>query len=344
MKIRIIPIPYGDSFVISWSGKQGEHTLLLDSGTANAYKCSLRGILQRLNHEIDLWIISHPHDDHIGGVMKYIDDLQGGLKLPQCKRWLYNQFEFDAKSPSVYTDGSIAESKKQSDKLSSFLVSHAFKLEQVSANIGKSLKMDGLEITVVTPIEIGCCNDSVIKPYSVAVAANCNDYFKQINDFNIFSIKEDVSEINKSCMSLIVRHNNHTFFWTADALPSQITLGLRMLGYNEENPLKCDCATLPHHGSKANLDLMLLSLISCENFVVTANGENKYLLPTKEAFVKVLKNPCRSISRHLTFIFPEQNETLESMFVSDGEDIFKKFNFEMKFPRNADKKESAYEI
>lgn len=34
---------------------------------------------------IGLWAVSHAHADHIGGVLKYIDGINGGVMPVNCK-------------------------------------------------------------------------------------------------------------------------------------------------------------------------------------------------------------------------------------------------------------------
>jgi metal-dependent hydrolase (beta-lactamase superfamily II) len=42
------------------------------------------------NETIDLWIISHIHDDHIGGVIKYIDTIKTGEHNDIVNQYFYN--------------------------------------------------------------------------------------------------------------------------------------------------------------------------------------------------------------------------------------------------------------
>ena len=336
MQIRGITMPFGDSFIITWSGMKGDHCILLDSGTSKSYRSCLRQYLKSLHHNIDLWVISHPHDDHIGGVMKYIDDIQGGIKVPSCDRWMYNSIKrCDAifyESP----DGTTAASPRQDDKLYSFLKTQNSLVDVFDAINGMSMVIDGLELHVVTPLVIPHYIKKVENDASIAVSVSHNDYGIKVDDFCLESFIEDVDEYNAVSISLIISHQGKTFFWMADCHPSVLCNGLKLLNYSKDNPLICDYATLPHHGSKGNINDELLSMIRCNTFIITANGVNKYNLPNKEALVKVLKSPLRNIDNHIIFIFPEENSTLKSLFEVDGEPIFQQYNFEMAFQKSTE--------
>lgn len=331
MEIKGINMCYGDSFIITWEGTDGEHTLLLDSGDAKSYKSNLRGYIEKLKHHIDLWIISHPHDDHIRGVMEYIEDLMDGRNLPICKHWLFNPRKFEDASFDYSTDGSYAVSWSTGDKLSGYLRYKGFQLQDIVAKTGSKRIIDGLELNVVTPIIIPLIPKDNISEVSDAMSSVGNDYDIKIECFDINTYDEDKNDINSGSISLILRHNRQTFFWMADSKASIICDGLKLLGYSKEHLLLCDAATLPHHGSKANANLELLSLLKCNTFIVTANGENKYNLPNKETLVRVLNNPLRNRNEHITFYLPDDNATLKSMFDIDGDDVFDKWNFEIKY-------------
>ena len=87
--IEAIPMPYGDCFVLRWTDGDGAPRLvLLDSGTSAAYRAVLRRLLREIGRPIDVWVISHPHNDHIGGAVRYFSD----INMPVCREWWLNSF------------------------------------------------------------------------------------------------------------------------------------------------------------------------------------------------------------------------------------------------------------
>lgn len=151
-----------------------------------------------------------------------------------------------------------------------------------------------------------------------------NDYAISIEIFDLDSFDEDSSSFNASSVAMIIDCDGVRFFWTADARPSELIQGLRVLGYSEDNPLCCDYMSLPHHGSKGNLNLKLISLVKCYNFFVTANGYNKHNLPNKETLVRIICNPSRDYNQLIRFYFPLTSNPLMGMFDVDGKEVYKK--------------------
>ena len=77
MEITFYQSECGDSAKISFEGSDDKlHHFFIDSGFERTFKNVIRNDIEeiiRKGEKIDLWSISHIHDDHIGGIKKYID-------------------------------------------------------------------------------------------------------------------------------------------------------------------------------------------------------------------------------------------------------------------------------
>jgi ribonuclease BN (tRNA processing enzyme) len=76
MKIEIFPANIGDSFLISY-GKDYEKHLLIDGGYKETYDNFLKKRLKEiseLKQELELVIVTHIDQDHIGGILKLIEE------------------------------------------------------------------------------------------------------------------------------------------------------------------------------------------------------------------------------------------------------------------------------
>lgn len=324
MEIECLPIEYGDSFIIRWETSR-EHNLLLDGGTSKLYQKTLSALIKQMEF-IDLWAVSHVHADHIGGVLKYIDGINGGIMPVKCKQWLFNPYQnVGLSKQGTSIDGTVAESVAQGNELTSFLYQKGF--VDTSASNGDRIYLDGLSIVVVAPLD-GCeAINEVVQEPSAAMASIANDYSTEISDFDLDSFEEDSSPFNATSIAMIIDCDGCRFFWTADARPTELVNGLKKLGYSVDNPLCCDYMSLPHHGSKGNLNIELMSIVRCQNFFVTANGCNKHNLPNKETLVRIICHPLRDYKQLMKFYFPLSSQQLIGIFDVDGEDVFEKFNF-----------------
>lgn len=322
---------YGDCFIVKWHGPTGdEHTGILDSGTAVSYKSCLRKELQAQFEDLDFWVISHIHDDHIGGVLKYIDDMDAGLKLPQCKNWIINIPLYPSMVSDKSSDGSIAESVRQGNKLINFLINKKSSVYQPSLNNKQSLDFDGL---VMHFVSVPSSNSplNIHEEYSLPMASLGNDYKTLTTDFRLDNFEEDKNPLNAASLSLIIEYNGKRFLWLSDSHPSNVIKGLQSLCDTTEYSLYFDFATVAHHGSKGNTNLELLNLLNCDNYIITSNGENKHQLPNKETLVRILKNPSRDPKKKISFIFPTDTNSLRTIFDVDEKEIHETLNFDCKF-------------
>ena len=122
MKIIAIPMPYGDSFVVEYGDSKGEkHVVVLDMGTMQSYMSVGRNILSQYD-KLDLCVLSHIHDDHIGGALKYIDDMTGGLNVPHVRQWWFNANRVVNGADECNRFNKI--SVQHANKISSFLSVH----------------------------------------------------------------------------------------------------------------------------------------------------------------------------------------------------------------------------
>lgn len=164
-----------------------------------------------------------------------------------------------------------------------------------------------------------------------------NDYHIKLEEFNLDSWPEDLSVENGSSISLLIEVDSKKTLWLADAFPSVVSQSLRNLGYSQENPIICDWVKVSHHGSSGNNSNELYELIDCNNYVITANGENKYSLPTKECIARILRNSYRKPASHYNLYFTDDNWTLRSIFLNEDEKIKERLRFSTHYLRQGEK-------
>jgi beta-lactamase superfamily II metal-dependent hydrolase len=338
----------GDAAKVSFIGNDGkQHHIFIDGGYERTFRNSIRSDVEKIMAQeevIDCWIVTHIHDDHIGGVKKYIDYIKSGEMKDIVSSWIYNAPRFENYPQSLRSDVSVAKSIGQGDMVYDYLVSKG----KVSAfdftNETKSIDFHGLKIIFLTPTkekladlrELYNIND--MRPFqnkeddkvSDAVAATQHDYSKKVSEFNINDFKEDTNVENGSSISFIIEYNGKRILWLSDAHPSDVanTLSNSEHKYSTVNKLGCKWVKVTHHGSKANNKNELYDLIECENYLISANGENKHMLPNKEALVRILKNSFRDQTVKYKMYYTYDNTTLKNIFAVDGGKVFEQYNFE----------------
>lgn len=80
LKVHYINVGQGDSILV----QQGDKNMLLDAGT-NASTSSLMSYLRSLNiKKLDYLVLTHPHEDHIGGADAVIKNFEiGSIYMPK---------------------------------------------------------------------------------------------------------------------------------------------------------------------------------------------------------------------------------------------------------------------
>lgn len=104
--------------------------------------------------------------------------------------------------------------------------------------------------------------------------------------------KEDHAPANGTSIVLLAEYDNKKVLLGADAFPSRILESVRKLQEDGTAKLALNALKMPHHGSRANINLELLDLLDCENFLFSTNGK-KFKHPNAEAVARVLKSRNR---------------------------------------------------
>lgn len=323
--------------------------ILIDSGYERTFNHVLKNEIKELidnNERVDLCVISHIHDDHIGGMIKYIKTINSGELEDIIDTWFYNPprnyrvLEFREEKDLISFPSSIS----QGDDLSNYINSKNKLLDYDISDEIKQLQLGNLKMTFLSPSNgklkklrkkyksentfLESIEDESI---SEAVSARDFDYSTKIENFNIKEWKEDTSIENGSSITFLTEYENKKVLWLADSHPTDIVKSLKELSYSNENRLVCDWVKVAHHGSAGNNSNELYSIIDCTNYLISANGENKHYLPTKESLVRILLNKNRDYEKKYSFYFTYDNSTLRNIFRVDGKSIFEKWNFDVKY-------------
>jgi len=348
MKVYFYQAECGDAARICYCSDNGKlHNLFIDSGFDRTFRHVLANEIETLvenGHIINGWVISHIHDDHIGGVVRYLDTIESGEFNDIVKHWYYNPPRQYVINEGQGNKVSEIKSIDQGDKLYEYLAKN-MKLPVQDIVAGLVLPFDGgLEITVLSPssIKLNRLRKKYSQPglpleqnedesVSVALAPKVYDYHLLIEAFDLKKKTQDSSIENGSSISMITTLNDKNILWLADSHPSDIVKSLKAMNYTPKNKLKCNWVKVAHHGSKGNNSDALYSLIDSENYLISANGDNNHCLPTKEAIVRIIKNKHRLEGLKYHFYFTYDNTLLRSMFENEDPKIFSTYNFELIF-------------
>lgn len=349
MTIRFYQVACGDAARLKYDGEDGKpHFIFLDSGYERTYRDILANEIKALingRHKIDLWIISHIHDDHIGGVLSYIRAISQGEIADIVSTWWYNPPYHDRTRKSENIQISQASSFVQGRELSTYLSGKGTKTTNIT-NQFPITDMHGLRLTILSPTreglhalkekykskEFGSMNYHELTDISEPKAIGGNDYANTLESFDIDKIEEDTSIENGSSIAAIIEYDDKRVLWLGDAFSHVVIQRLKNLGYSHQNPLIVDLVKVSHHGSSASNSNELFSIIRSKKYLFSANGDNKHFLPAKECIARILRNKFRKDTDSYELIFTHDTEVLREIFKSDGSGVQVRWNFKLIFP------------
>lgn len=350
MTIYFYQAECGDAARMRFIGSDNKpHNIFIDAGYERTFRYVLAeeiNAITKAGESIDAWVISHIHDDHIGGIMTYIRAIGDGEFPDIVSNWLYNppRISLLDRKPLLAHPISLPKSIGQGDKLVRYLLSKSNVNNGDITNVQAPISFFGLKLTTLSPDENALkklrakyppdsdlpYEQNEISSISAAKAAKQFDYDKPASSFDLLNFEQDKSIENGSSIAFLAEYNEKKILWLADAHPDIIINSLRQLGYSENNPLVCDWVKVMHHGSSGNNSIQLYKLIRCNNYLFSVNAENIHYLPSKECLVRILSNPKRNGDKY-HFHFTYDNSLLRSIFSVDGQEVFSYYNFEMHY-------------
>ncbi len=334
MHIEALQARDGDCLLLLWDDK----VAVVDGGPAYTYSEALAPRLDELRAErglqeheqllIDLVLVSHIDDDHIGGLVVWTRELaeeaERGHLTTTIRRLWFNSFE-DIVGHAI-PDRIVTEAREASGlppHLASrravvASVNQGRELRATAERLGLTCNADfegypmtapmpgqpphiatvgGLHVTVLAPRE-----DSVINlqqawahtPLPVREAAAT------------VAAYEDESIYNLSSVACLVEHEWTSGLLSGDALGADILEALNDLDLL--NPtLHVTVLKLPHHGSLRSVDTDFFEKITADHYIISGNGRHGN--PQLETLdMLVASRPDDDFTLHLTYLYTGSGE------------------------------------
>jgi beta-lactamase superfamily II metal-dependent hydrolase len=333
MKIKILQAFNGDSILITLQDEEGKNrNILIDGGTPNTYEYKdrltgkikagdLQLIVQNLkqnNEKIDLLILTHIDEDHIGGILRLFEE---DPNAPNSigKIWFnsgrliseyFKEEEIKENLLKLQILKSTDTSIRQGVIFEDFIDKHNLWDRKIIKD-KEEFNEFGISFKILSP-SIDTLK-SLLKKWEKerpdTLTSKSNDHsatLKELIEKDTF--EEDNSIANGSSIAFIFTLNSKSILFLGDAHPTTIINSLNHLGYSEEKPLKIEFVKVSHHGSKANTNFELLNLIDCNNFIISSNGD-VHNLPDKQCLARIIKSKPGAV---LYFNYPEKIDEIFS--------------------------------
>jgi beta-lactamase superfamily II metal-dependent hydrolase len=310
MKIKFLKAFNGDAILITFKEKGNERNILIDGGMPATYvqkgkngkpeygelKTTIDEIRLR-NEKIDLLVLTHVDDDHIGGVLKWFEkDKEAHKIIGQV--WFnsgrliseyFNEQEI-AENLLEIPDESTLTSIGQGVKFEDYIEEKGIWDRSIVVALEYFEYLD-IKFKILSPshdkLKLLLGKWEKEKPESLDTSPDKNDYELTLTEhIEKDKFKEDPAVHNGSAIAFIMTYEKKNFVFLADAYPTVVVNSLKAFGYSKEKPLKAELVKISHHGSKANNNVEMLELIKSSKYVISTNGD-KHAHPNKQFLARL---------------------------------------------------------
>ncbi|MEE0651591.1 MAG: hypothetical protein UCO54_06165 [Segatella copri] len=300
VNIEVLPAREGDCIFITVETEDSPFTIMIDGGVKTTYQFRDRkqrfkdgplkvkiNELREKHQKIDLLILTHVDEDHLGGIVEWIAKDENALDM--IGTILMNNGD----QIPVPDYSSLLHSIPKGRNLDKLLRdAHKNVVNQVVK--GKVFTIPHGKMTILTPT-VASHNVIAEKWNGDVLHKTPADYGKPIKTLLKYDFTEkDESKTNNSSISFVLEIDGRKDLFLGDADIDEVCLSLDELGYSNEHPLCCKTVKLSHHGSRKNFSSRLLELVKAEVFIFSTNGDY-YGHPDKEVFAQIIDKTCAKV-------------------------------------------------
>lgn len=313
IKTTFFPCGSGEFIWINITENENKHVnILIDSGFKAHYEPYIKNVLEKVD-KIDLWVLSHTDEDHIGGIIKLIDNGDENLITQKVNKIWFNWSSLEIRNSS--SNISVKQAILLRDKLYELGKLHNVDIDN---NFEKCM-ISNVVLSILSPTteKLKLSKTKWQHEEQSKISTN-TDYNIQIENLIKKPFQEDESVWNGGSIAFLLEWNDKKILFLADAHPSVIIKSLmnKPFEISNENPLNVDCVKVAHHGSKANTSFELLNLINCKDWIFCANG-TKHGFPHKECISKIINNYKGSKEKTRIFL-NHKSPTFDNIFGIDN--------------------------
>ena len=336
--IEMLQALHGDAFILYCQKGENKGVIVVDGGPSK----SSQNIVSRFDEldVIDLMILTHYDDDHIGGILDYIIKHKLDRPFPIKEMWLNCAYDVPF---STSSNVSFRQAKMLADELTSInkaLIEDGFPSFKWNETIlaGQKKCLPFADFFILSPSDnIKKLNDKNYQKY----VANLSASSRTQADLNL-PLDELASRnkrkpsmgnidavINWSSIAFIVKCDTFSALMLGDGYPCTIANSLGVLGYSNDNKLSIDYVKVSHHGSMYNISNDLLDMIDCSNYLISTNGGASCSShPDRETIANILchKGRDKNLPVHFYFNYMLRDIVYRgAQFLQHGEE--KEYNF-----------------
>ena len=300
LEIQMLPAQFGDCLWIEYGTDPRQTSrVLVDCGPAGTTSRLLAKIesLPQAERNVELFMLTHIDDDHIGGAVPFLQAEMGGLRIDEV--WFNGykhlggflsaeqgeQFStlIDTRELSwnTRTDGGPIVIR---DTLPEFELPGGMRLTLLSPTGDKldTLKARWEEELARKGIEPGARVDGLL-------SADPHAQSTDVEAMAALPFKSDTAPANGSSIAVLAEFEGKSVLLAADAHPPVLEASVRqILERRGLERLPISAFKVSHHGSHSNTSPQLLSLLECSRYLLSTNGQ-KFDHPHRVTVSRIIK-------------------------------------------------------
>ena len=305
-EIEMIDVKAADAFLIHYVEDNGlSHIIMVDSGNyedAEKILTHIRAHYDKVKrfgwsgYVIDAAIVTHPDDDHIGGFVHMLEDLQAGKLYDICFNWFWvndptkhefvpddvqriqTQKSLDIRLKSVYN-------YKEDSKKNLLDLIDSVGIERTEVFAGNYLDIP--KITIISPTRD--YYESLLPKFRNKLNFN---WQSEAFEENLYSSKNDTSDETTLSKTLdnatddASAHNQSSIVFLLETDDGKKFLFTGDAGRDAFNNVPPELRSIingvtwmkvPHHGSKHNLDSTIIKHVNPKIAYISTEKQGKYL-------------------------------------------------------------------
>ncbi len=333
LTLEAVQAEFGDCFVLRHGSAATPRAIVVDGGPKGTYPDHLAPVLNGLAAEgatIDMVVLSHIDNDHVGGLLELFDDLRsraagatGGAALPPIKALWHNAFGLSAGGDDLAPR--VREALQEAQAVTPERHAIAGQLQGVAEGDALRSAADELHIPVnpgfadghvlldgTPPVQVGSLTIDVVGPSRPILATLRQRWQRWLRAHErarvagVAAVPPDQSVPNLSSIVLLVRTGGHSLLMTGDGRGDQIITGLRERGLlAADGTFHVEVLKVPHHGSARNTTATFYRTVTADKYVISANG--RYGNPDLPCLLSIV-DAARDAGRRIELVLTNETD------------------------------------
>ena len=313
--LEALQAKHGDSLLLHYGKPNAPKLIVIDGGPAGVYKASLRPRLAEIKESrsptgpmtIRMLMVSHLDDDHVNGVLAFLDDLvekkDNNEELPYDVLTLWNNTFDDivgndtqellkALSAAIdaHNSGNAASLDIPMSRSGTALAASVTQGRDVRNNanllaIGKNDPFNGLVATPAKGKQTITLGDglkfTVLGPVKERVEKLQEEWNEVLKKKGLATDEHgrslaaefvDESVFNLSSIVVLAEAGKKRMLLTGDSRGDDVIKAMKSSGLLKSGKIHVDLLKLPHHGSDRNVATEFFRTITADHYVVSADG------------------------------------------------------------------------